>query len=249
MKHDHDIYGLEYVSHELRRALGVIVDTAANLRDGLDGPLSASQSLRVTTIVRAALDAASLLERARDPSAGDEGFGPALDPLPLGEATALVVERYAQVASRRSVSIRAALDDVRVPCDPILLEAAVGNLLANAVRMSPSGESVSVELREEPREGRAVLSVRDRGPGIAAADRGRIFDRGVRLDADPDGQGLGLAVCRLALRALGASVRVEENPGGGAAFVLSLPLRDARGETRSDARGPTIRPAPEGVRS
>jgi signal transduction histidine kinase len=238
MNHDEDIYGLEYVSHELRRALGVIVDAAANLRDGLDGPLSQGQSRRVTTIVRAALDAASLLDRARGAGDSLETAGASLDRIPLAEATALLVARYAEVAARRSIEIRAEIDDVRAPCDPILLEAAVGNLLGNAIRVSPADERVFVTLRGDPGERRAVLSVRDRGPGIAPDDRGRIFARGVKLDGDPEGQGLGLAVCRLALRGLGASVRVEENPGGGAAFVLSISTGEGGGSAgRAEMEG------------
>jgi signal transduction histidine kinase len=72
-----------------------------------------------------------------------------------------------------------------------------------------------------------VLSVDDDGPGVAPADRSRIFDRFTRLDdgraRDAGGSGLGLAIVREIVAAHGGTVRVEDAPSGGARFEVHLP--------------------------
>ena len=72
-----------------------------------------------------------------------------------------------------------------------------------------------------------MLTVEDDGPGIPPADRERVFDRFVRLDASRSrgegGSGLGLAIVRELVRSAGGSVRVDASPLGGARFTVSLP--------------------------
>ncbi len=103
-----------------------------------------------------------------------------------------------------------------------LLRRAVRNLLENARRYS-QGE-VTVQLRRDGAD--AVLSVRDRGPGVPASERERIFEPFYRLPGASErhgGVGLGLSLVRsIALRHLG-SVRCEDQPGGGACFVVRVP--------------------------
>ncbi|MCX5194936.1 HAMP domain-containing histidine kinase [Streptomyces sp. NBC_00249] len=107
--------------------------------------------------------------------------------------------------------------------DPARLERALANLADNALRYARSG--VTVRARE--RDGWAVLEVADDGPGIPEADRGRLFERFVRLDADRGraggGTGLGLAITREIARAHGGDVRALGAPGGGARLVLRIP--------------------------
>jgi signal transduction histidine kinase len=77
------------------------------------------------------------------------------------------------------------------------------------------------------RDGRVELWVRDSGPGVAPAERERIFGRFVRgagRTGAHDGAGLGLAIVRSIAQAHGGTVKVTEAPGGGACFVMSLPL-------------------------
>jgi signal transduction histidine kinase len=84
-----------------------------------------------------------------------------------------------------------------------------------------------VEVRVGTRDGRAFLEVADRGPGIAPADRGRIFERFVRLDgtraSHPQGSGLGLAIVEQVIEAHGGRIDVRENEGGGTVFAASFP--------------------------
>ena len=71
----------------------------------------------------------------------------------------------------------------------------------------------------------------DHGPGIPEAERERVFDQFYRLRRNghrPDGTGMGLAICRGIVSALGGQIRVQATPGGGATFVVSLPAADQR---------------------
>jgi signal transduction histidine kinase len=101
---------------------------------------------------------------------------------------------------------------------PIMLGQVVSNLVINACEAQvPSGE-VTVTSRKEG--GRVVVEVADRGPGVAEADRERIFEP---FFSTKDSTGLGLAVCHSIVREHGGSLRVHPRPGGGALFRMDLP--------------------------
>jgi two-component system sensor histidine kinase KdpD len=109
-----------------------------------------------------------------------------------------------------------------VVADPGLLERVVANLLTNALRHSPGDEP---PLLSASRLGERVeIRVVDRGPGIPAADRDRVFLPFQRLgDTDNTaGIGLGLALSRGLTEAMGGTVEPEETPGGGLTMVVSL---------------------------
>lgn len=105
------------------------------------------------------------------------------------------------------------------------LSRLVSNLVSNAVLYT--APETMVEVRVGTRDGRAFLEVADRGPGIAPADRGRIFERFVRLDrtraSHPQGSGLGLAIVEQVIEANGGRIEVRENEGGGTIFMASFP--------------------------
>ena len=143
-----------------------------------------------------------------------------------------VAARLAELAHQRGADIELG------ECPPLAgrwdrdrLEQVLTNLIANAIKYAgPHAVRVSVE--RAPAEGWARVTVADRGPGIAPADRERVFNRYVRLESDQpqEGLGLGLYIAREIVRAHGGRLRVEDAPGGGAAFVVELPLeREAPG--------------------
>ncbi|HJW72832.1 MAG TPA: ATP-binding protein [Geothrix sp.] len=109
-----------------------------------------------------------------------------------------------------------------VPLDAALMEQVLVNLLANAQRHAPS-QDIVLRAWEEP--GWIHLEVADRGPGIPAAFKERIFDTFFRMpEAGEGGVGLGLAICRAILQAHGGSIHVDDRPDGGSRFCLALPL-------------------------
>jgi PAS domain S-box-containing protein len=107
--------------------------------------------------------------------------------------------------------------------DALKVERIVDNLIANAVRHTPSGTEIAV--RVEPGEGGVVIAVDDRGPGVAPEDRQAIFElfnQGTRSDHGT-GTGIGLSLVAQLTSLHGGRVWVQENPGGGASFRVFLP--------------------------
>lgn len=119
--------------------------------------------------------------------------------------------------------------------DVLRLEQVVTNLLDNAVKFSPHGGEVVVEL-EAPENGRLRLSVRDHGIGIPSEKRGHVFERFYqaheeRLRAGFAGMGLGLHVSQQIVELHGGTIGIEAPPGGGTRVVVTLPiLHDAQDE-------------------
>jgi two-component system OmpR family sensor kinase len=126
------------------------------------------------------------------------------------------------------------------------LHRLAGNLIENALIHTPAGTPVTVSVRQE--DDRAVLEVADRGPGVPVDMRDRVFERFARGSGDTapsGGSGLGLAIVRAVTAAHGGSVEIVEAEGGGARFVVTLPV-GAR--TRSDSGASVLVPrdlAPE----
>jgi len=147
--------------------------------------------------------------------------------LSIQEITELV-ERFRSLAELKRIvlAIRIAPGCVHILADPALLDAAVGNVIRNAISYIPEGGSivVSVETTNE----QSFIQIADNGPGIPEPDKNRIFERHVRLDGSPpgSGMGLGLYIAKEAMERQGGSIIVTTTPGGGATFILTLPLRD-----------------------
>lgn len=137
------------------------------------------------------------------------------------------LEHLAGTAEQRGVRlVRDIESDLHVSVPPSFLALVVGNLVENAVKFSPPGGAVTVATAR--RNGDAVLRVSDSGPGIAADEASRVFDRFYRGrtagSPDAEGVGLGLAIVRSVVEAHGGGVTVESGEGRGATFTVSLPL-------------------------
>ncbi len=113
--------------------------------------------------------------------------------------------------------------------DEAALRQVLTNLMANAIRYTPAHSPI--ELIVGIQDGQAQLRVRDHGPGIPKELRQRIFERFYRADASRNssqgGSGLGLSIVTAIVEAHHGNVDLEDTPGGGATFVLTLPTRDA----------------------
>lgn len=148
----------------------------------------------------------------------------------LSELAREVAERYRADWTRAgSTVVVKAARPVRGSFDRQRVEQVVVNLLANAVKYG-AGRPVDVVVAEQ--EGRATLTVRDRGIGISEEDQARIFERFARAVSVKHfgGFGLGLYICREIVRAHAGAIRVESRLGEGATFVIELPLVAPAGE-------------------
>src|SRR5919201_123507 len=131
--------------------------------------------------------------------------------------------------------------------DRLKLRQALTNLLDNAVTYTPEGGTIRLTARQD--HGRAVIAVRDTGPGIAAQHLPHLFEPFYRVDAARGGgsghSGLGLALAAWIIRAHGGHLSVESRVGVGTVFTLSLPLASRAHAPRSRDRGPVQSPAPQ----
>jgi signal transduction histidine kinase len=157
-----------------------------------------------------------------------------LEAMPQSIALSALAERSAaQVAPEalaKGVEVASALpQDANVFVDDGLIVRVLTNLLANAVKHTPSGGKVSIEVaRDRTLERSIVVRVRDTGPGINAEDAPHIFDRFYQgAGRSRGGTGLGLAFCKLAVELHGGTINVV-NPGeAGAIIQFTLPASDA----------------------
>ncbi|MGG5260659.1 DUF4153 domain-containing protein [Phycicoccus avicenniae] len=207
------------VSHELRTPLTAQRALLENLADGVVEPdpetlrAALAQAERLSALVGDLLDLSRI----------DAGVAPlALGPVRVAD----LLERAVAEAgvSGRPVRVRQVVEprDLEVSADPARLAQLVANLADNAVRHSPPYGEVRLSARLDG-PAHWVLEVRDEGPGIAAEDAGRVFERfGTGADS-AGGTGLGLAIVRWVCELHGG--RVEVVPGdGGACFRVTLPV-------------------------
>ncbi|NGO76963.1 HAMP domain-containing protein [Streptomyces sp. YC504] len=235
---------IDDASHELRSPLAII-------RANLDAVLNAEESdeeerrAAVRVVDRATIRMTRLVE---DLLATARRQAPALadSDVDLSAAVADACEEFELPAAEGDVVIRRRLPPgLMVIGDHDALRRAVGNLLSNAVRLSPPGSVITVTAGRDD-DGRVRTSVTDEGPGIADADREKVFDRfwrasrdaGQRREQGRSGErgqsrepgrdrhaGLGLAIVRQIIESHGGEVRVTSTLGAGATFTLRLPAR------------------------
>jgi signal transduction histidine kinase len=133
--------------------------------------------------------------------------------------------------------VRTGVDRLVIPADPHRVGQILANLLDNARRYTPAGGriTVHVDVRGGPERPVAHLVVGDTGDGVAPADRERVFDRLVRLEAsrnrDHGGAGLGLPIARALARAHGGDLVCEPSDVG-ATFRLTMPVTSGRVTSR-----------------
>ena len=123
--------------------------------------------------------------------------------------------------------------------DPHRLAQVLKNLLSNAVKYSPSGTPIDITLGLSGDRARAVVAIRDRGPGVPPPERGRLFEKFARLSTagGTRGSGLGLYICRQILRDHDGELLADWPPGGGSLFSFEIPVTDVRAAEK-DARSP-----------
>ncbi|MGN6607238.1 MAG: sensor histidine kinase [Jatrophihabitans sp.] len=206
---------LAAVGHDLRTPLAGIKAAVSGLRDQSVRLSDADRHELERTIEEGTDQLADLIANLLDMSRLEAGAVVLrLEPVPV-EAVAARAAMRADVP----VSITVA-DDLFVRADAGLLERVVANLVGNAARVSPS------VLVTADRVGDGVrLAVVDRGPGVPAADRDRMFRPFQQLDdrSSHAGPGLGLAIARGFTEAMGGRLEPADTPGGGLTMTVTLP--------------------------
>ena len=147
-------------------------------------------------------------------------------PTPLYALAEEVVASLAPTHNERELLLESDCDPIVLGEEKRLREVLV-NLVTNAYKYSPDTEPIVVRVRCD--DDNAYLEVVDHGPGIPEDDREHVFERFARLESGSTrpGVGLGLYIVNIIAHNHGGSARVEETPGGGATFVVQLPLAGA----------------------
>ncbi|MDR3200526.1 MAG: HAMP domain-containing protein [Spirochaetales bacterium] len=144
------------------------------------------------------------------------------------ELTRQVIEMYSYISEERGITIHfSGPDSLEADIDAPRWRRVVGNLLDNAVKYSPSGGSVFVELREEA--ARVILTIRDSGPGIPAEEMPHIWERLYRGSGSRriPGLGIGLSIAKAITEAHGGSIQAQPAPEGGSLFRVEIPAGEA----------------------
>ena len=216
------------VSHDLRSPLAALRGYLETLEMAGDRASAAERAGYLARAIRASDRLGALVQDLFDLSRFDAAeIRPVLEPTALGDLVADATgECMARAAAQGiALSVRAMDGLPLVLADAGLVERAVANLLDNALRYTPAGGTVSVDVSRA--DGSEVsVSVRNTGEGIAPEVLPRVFDRFVRADESrgAGGAGLGLAIVKRIVELHGGMVRAESVLGHGATFTISLPV-------------------------
>ena len=212
---------ISLVGHDLRSPLTVVI----GYLDLMTRPMTDAERARALDAARRnAARMADLLEDLLSATRAEELLA-ASDLVPTS-LSALAEEVVASLAPTHSE--RPLLLDQQ--CDPIVLgeekrlRQVLVNLVTNAYKYSPDPDPIVVRIRCDEKS--AFMEVVDHGPGIPPEERHHVFERFARLNSGEgrQGVGLGLYIVNIIARNHGGSVHVEETPGGGGTFVVTLPL-------------------------
>ncbi|MGB6208916.1 ATP-binding protein [Mycobacterium sp.] len=209
-------------SHELRSPLATIIsglEVAEAHPELLDAELTVDTLLPEAHRMRVLIEDLLLLARADEQSLVLRKEQVAVDELAEVEAARL---------RRDGCTIHTEISAARLIGDRVAISRVIRNLVDNAVRHAKS----RVDIEVGSRDGNVILTVSDDGPGIAAADRARVFERFVRLDSDRarsgGGTGLGLAIVAEVVAAHGGTVNIDDRNGGGTTINVTLPQQTNR---------------------
>jgi signal transduction histidine kinase len=220
------------VSHELRTPLTAISGALGMVAAGAAGELPASAAKLVGIAHRNSERLASLVNDLLDIDklqSGKVEFH--MEPVDLGELVRVSVEQYQPLAEKAGLALEAEAPDaaIVVCADRHRILQVLTNLISNAVKFSPSEQTVVV--RAAALADRARISVIDKGIGISEEFRTRLFDRFAQEDGTTSrvqqGTGLGLAISKSIVEAHGGSIHLESEVSKGTTFHVDLPLAAA----------------------
>ena len=240
------------VSHELKTPVGAMSLLAEALMDAADDPEAVRrfagrmqhESERLTRLVQDVIELSRL-----------QGHDPLQAPtmVSLDEVVGEAVDRSRLTAEARGIDlVCGGQAGLKVMGDSRQLVTALGNLVDNAVRYGPAGSRVAVSTHVVDGIGGRVaeVSVTDEGPGIAEAERERIFERFYRVDSarsrDTGGTGLGLSIVKHVAAGHGGEATVWSAEGTGSTFTLRLPAATSVGPARPARSAPSRSAGPSG---
>ena len=216
--------------HELKTPLTSMREFISILLDEIAGPLNAEQREYLEQ-VRSGTDALTRhLNDLIDVSRLDSGkLSCHPKPTDLVDALERAVSWYRRELQDTGLTLQTQAADRLPPAyvDPVRISQVIQNLLANAIRFTPAGGTISITIEPEASGRWIVVSLRDTGLGIAAEHLGRVFDRLYQVTdgewGTQGGLGLGLHLARELIRLHGGEIWVESEVGKGSTFTFTVP--------------------------
>lgn len=216
------------VAHELRTPLASIRGYAEALSDGVvPREIAIERITHEANAMSRIVDDLALVSRVEAKAVPIH-----IAAVDLGTLAADVVARFRLAFEEKGVGLTMTSPRAwpQVLADPERLTQVLSNLLANALRHTPSGGKVSMDLVPCSNRRVACLSIRDTGEGIEKNQQGRIFERFYRVSASREhrnaGSGVGLTIAKGLLEAMGGAIRLESSPGLGSTFTIELRLAE-----------------------
>jgi two-component system sensor histidine kinase KdpD len=229
---------LSSVSHDLRTPLAAITGAGSTLlrNEGLLDAASREELLH--TIVEEAAHLNRIIRNVLDMTRLESGAVQVnREWQSLEEIVGAATNRMAGQFREHPLTIELPPDLPLIPCDGLLIEQVLRNLLENAVKYTPDGTDITLSAAADEQE--VLVTVADVGPGIPPGDVERIFEKFVRGRHAGGGVGLGLAICRGIVAAHGGRIRAENRPGGGALFSFTLPIGQLAPLIEKEPEGPS----------
>jgi len=222
---------IQNVAHELRTPLALIRGYADMLQAGHIGELTEGQQNAINIVQRRSHELGNMVnDIIAVLEIEDKGGEITRDfrPINLSLLTRQIVNDFVVLAEKAGVTITVEADEINtIFGDVSLVQQAIGNVVNNAIKFTPRGGLVFVQVDSGDGGRRHCVTVRDTGIGIEKKNLDRIFDRFFQVDASDTrrygGSGLGLAVVKDILEAHGGHVYVSSKPGKGTEFQLFFP--------------------------
>jgi len=218
---------LNSISHELRTPIATITGASSSLLDSQTAAHESARAELTQSIYVAALRLNRLVENLLDISRLESGR-PNLkrDWCDVSEIIGVAVKNLNHELNGRALTLDSAPDVPLIQADFVLLEQVLVNLLDNACAYTPSGTPISISARKVKKH--VEIRVRDFGAGLPANDFERVFDKFYRVPGTATGgTGLGLSISRGLIEAHGGTLTAQNASGGGAEFIIRLPLTNA----------------------
>jgi signal transduction histidine kinase len=215
--HMKDLF-IDIMSHDILNPVGII----GNFAEIIKNEENLKDEAMIHAIIRNARRIEDMIQNAATyaklEAAGEMGK----EELDLAELVAIAIEQLYLHAREKSINILFEPAGKHAIKASMTLEYVFENLISNAIKFGPGGSEVRIEIEDDGKS--KIISFEDRGEGIPDESKETVFERFTRREKKAvKGSGLGLAIVKRVVEMHGGRVWVEDNPGGGSVFFVSLP--------------------------
>lgn len=221
---------LAIMGHELRTPLNIMLGSTQLLEEEVYGPLNEKQIKAVTSIKNSGEDLKKLFNNILDLSQLQSGnISLIAAPCSLPDICRSILKMTAYSCEKKKLQINLSItpEDIMIQTDEFRLQQVLLNLFGNAIKFTPAGGRIGIDVTGNKQEKQVKIVVWDTGIGIKPEDLPNLFHPFTQLDArltrDYEGTGLGLALSKQLIELFGGTIRVQSVPGEGSRFTVTLP--------------------------